>query len=197
MTQTQLNPLVDDFLKSETKWKTEFEALRSLILDCDLTEELKWGQPTYTLNGKNVVLIHGFKEYCAILFIKGALLEDPKGILIQQTEKVQAGRQVRFKDIQSILALSGDLKAYIRAAIENEKAGKEIAFKKAEEFAVAEELQALFYAQPQFKAAFEKLTPGRQKAYLLFFGDPKQAKTRQARIDKYFDKIMDGKGLYD
>jgi len=197
MTQKRHNPLVDEFLKRETKWKSEFEHLREIILDCDLTEELKWGQPTYTLNGKNVVLIHGFKEYCAILFIKGALLDDPKGILIQQTEKVQAARQVRFKDVQSVDALANELKTYINAAIENELDGKEIEFKKAEEFAVCEELQALFYSQPQFKEAFGKLTPGRQKAYLLFFGDPKQAKTRQARIDKCFDKIIDGKGLND
>lgn len=197
MTNLNHNPLIDDFLNREPKWKTEFERLRAIILDCELTEELKWGQPTYTLNGKNVVLIHGFKDYCAILFIKGSLLEDPKGILIQQTEKVQAGRQIRFKDVQSIDALTDDLKAYVKAAIEIEKSGKEVPMKKTDEFPMPEELMEKFRERPELKEAFEKLTPGRQRAYLLYFSDPKQPKTRLARIDKYVDPIMDGKGLYD
>ena len=197
MTQTKLNPKVDDFLNRETKWKTEFEHFRKIILDCDLTEELKWGQPTYTLNDKNVVLIHGFKEYCAILFVKGALLQDPRGILIQQTENVQAARQIRFKDVQTIDELEPVLKDYIKAAIENEKAGKEIEFKKATEYPIPEELTLKFYDRPELKTAFEALTPGRQRGYLLFFSAPKQASTRVSRIEKYTDKIMEGKGLDD
>jgi len=195
---TVFNPNVDAFLAQETRWKTEFEHLRALIMTSpDLTEEIKWGQPTYTLNGKNVVLMHGFKEYCAILFIKGALLPDPKGILIQQTEKVQAARQVRFRNVDEVDRLENDLKTYLQRAIDNEKAGKEIEFKPVAEFPVCEELQARFSERPELKMAFESLTPGRQRAYLLFFSDPKQSKTREARIDKYIDQIMDGKGLYD
>jgi len=197
MTLTNLNPKIDAFLSRETQWKTEFEHLRTIILDCDLTEELKWGQPTYTLNGKNVVLIHGFKEYCAILFVKGALLQDPDGILIQQTENVQAARQVRFKDVKTIDELEPVLKDYIKAAIDNEKAGKEIEFKKATEYPVPEELTLKFYDRPELKTAFEALTPGRQRGYLLFFNSPKQSVTRISRIEKYVDKIMEGKGLDD
>jgi len=197
MIQTKLNPKVDGFLNRETKWKSEFEHLRTIILDCDLTEELKWGQPTYSLNGRNVVLIHGFKEYCAILFVKGALLQDPAGILIQQTENVQAARQVRFKDVQTIDELEPVLKDYIKAAIENEKACKEIEFKKATEYPVPEELTVKFYDRPEFKSAFEALTPGRQRGYLLFFAAPKQTATRVSRIEKYVEKIMEGKGLDD
>lgn len=197
MSLTQLNPKVDAFLASETKWKEAFTELRSLITEFDLVEELKWGQPTYTINGKNVLLIHGFKEYCAILFIKGALMKDPQGILIQQTENVQAGRQVRFKSLDQVLQLRESLKSYIQEAIDNEASGKEIEFKKPAEFIIAQELKAKFDAEPRFKAAFDALTPGRQRAYLLFFAAPKQATTRQARIEKYTDLIMDGKGLYD
>lgn len=197
MTQNNLNPKVDSFLSRETRWKTEFEHLRKIILDCDLTEELKWGQPTYTLNGKNVVLIHGFKEYCAILFVKGALLQDPAGLLIQQTENVQAARQVRFKDVKTIDELEPVLKDYIKAAIDNEKAGKEIELKKATECPVPEELTLKFYDRPELKTAFEALTPGRQRGYLLFFNAPKQSATRVSRIEKYVEKIMEGKGLDD
>lgn len=197
MTLTQPNPKVDAFLERETRWKEEFTLLRSIISDFDLTEELKWGQPTYTLNGKNIVLMHGFKDYCAILFVKGALLEDPKGILIRQTENVQAGRQVRFKDLETIVSLKNDLKDYIQAAIDNEKAGKEIEFKKVQEFPMPEELTERFYDRPDLKTAFYALTPGRQRAYLLYFAQAKQATTRVARIEKYTDKILEGKGLDD
>lgn len=197
MSQTQLNPKVDAFLASETKWKDVFTELRFLITEFDLDEELKWGQPTYTLNGKNVLLVHGFKEYCAILFIKGALMNDPQGILIQQTENVQAGRQVRFKSLDQVLQLKESLKSYIQEAIDNEATGKEVEFKKPTEFVSAQELKAKFDAEPRFKAAFDALTPGRQRAYLLFFAAPKQASTRLSRIEKYTDLIMDGKGLND
>lgn len=197
MSQTSLNPKVDAFLVSETKWKAAFTELRSIITEFDLVEELKWGQPTYTLHGKNVLLMHGFKEYCAILFIKGALLSDPQGILIQQTDNVQAGRQVRFKTLDQVFQLRESLKGYIQEAIDNEASGKEIEFKKPTEFVIAEELKAKFDAEPRFKAAFEALTPGRQRAYLLFFAAPKQAATRLSRIEKYTDLIMDGKGLND
>lgn len=197
MKLTQTNPKVDDFLLHETKWKEEFTALRALILESELTEELKWGQPTYSLKGKNVLLIHGFKEYCAILFVKGALMQDSQGILIQQTKKVQAARQIRFKNLQQILDRRDVLKAYIQDAIDNEVAGKEVEMKKTTEFPMPEELQIRLYNKPELKVAFETLTPGRQRAYLLYFSDPKQVKTREARIDKYIDQIMDGKGLYD
>ncbi len=197
MSQTQLNPKVDAFLVSETKWKDVFTQLRSLITEFDLIEELKWGQPTYTLHGKNVVLMHGFKEYCALLFIKGALMSDPLGILIQQTDNVQAARQIRFKTLDQVVQLRESLKGYLQEAIDNEASGKEIEFKKPAEFPVAEELKAKFEAEPRFKAAFEALTPGRQRAYLLFFAAPKQASTRLSRIEKYTDMIMDGKGLND
>lgn len=189
------NPKVDWFFNQASQWQEEFALLRSICLDSGLTEELKWGCPCYTLNKKNVVLIHGFKEYCALLFHKGALLKDPKHILIQQTENVQSARQVRFTSAKEITKLQPSLSIYIKAAIEAEKAGLKVTLKKINDYAVPEEFQQKMDALPALKTAFEALTPGRQRAYLFHFAQAKQAKTREARIEKYIPKIFDGKGL--
>lgn len=192
-----MNPEVDWFFEKDTQWKTEFNKLRSIVLSTGLNEEVKWGHPCYTLNGANVVLIHGFKEYCAYLFHKGVLLKDPEGILIQQTENVQAARQIRFKDLNDINSQEDTLKAYIYEAIEVEKAGLEVRMKKTSEFNMPEEFQSVLEENPNIKKAFESLTPGRQRGYLLYFSQAKQAKTREARIEKYIPAILEGKGLND
>ena len=192
-----MNPKVDAYIGKLEKWREETEKLRAILLECPVTEELKWGVPCYTVDDKNVVLIHGFKEYCAILFVKGALLKDPKGILIQQTENVQSARQVRFTSLQEIVKLQAVLKIYIRAAIEVEKAGLKVVHKSTEEFEVAEEFQNRLDKTPTLKKAFEALTPGRQRAYLLHFSSAKQSKTRESRIEKCLPMILDGKGLND
>jgi len=197
MAKSELNPKVDEFLSKAKKWKEEFEKLRNIVLDCDLTEEFKWMHPCYTFEQKNIVLIHGFKEYCALLFHKGALLKDSHGILIQQTENVQAGRQIRFTNVQEIVEMEAILKAYIHEAIEVEKAGMEVDFKKTTEYTIPEELQNKFDEIPALKTAFEALTPGRQRAYLLHFSGPKQSKTRESRIEKSMQQILNGKGLND
>jgi uncharacterized protein YdeI (YjbR/CyaY-like superfamily) len=197
MTNTTVNPKVDEFLNKSQKWKNEFIKLRSIVRDCELTEDFKWMHPCYTFENKNIVLIHGFKEYCALLFHKGALLQDAHGLLIQQTENVQAGRQIRFTNLQEIIAIEPILKAYIHEAIEIEKAGLQIDFKKTTEFIIPEELKSKFDEIPALKAAFEALTPGRQRAYVLYFSQPKQSKTRESRIAKYTQQILDGKGLND
>jgi uncharacterized protein YdeI (YjbR/CyaY-like superfamily) len=192
-----MNPKVDWFFNKATTWQKEFEQLRKIILDCDLNEELKWGQPCYTFEKKNIVLIHGFKDYCAVLFMKGALLKDPKGILIQQTENVQAARQIRFTDVRQIVKMKPVLKAYIYEAIEVEEAGLKVPLKKATEFAVPDEFQKKLDKSAALKKAFYGLTPGRQRGYLLHFSQAKQSKTREARVEKYMHKILDGKGLED
>ena len=192
-----MDPRVDAFISRVDQWQEEYKQLRKIILGCPLTEELKWGVPTYTFEGKNVLLMHGFKEYCAILFVKGALLNDPKSILITQTENVQAARQVRFASVQEIVALETDLKAYITEAIEVQKAGLKVAYKKTTEFNVPEEFINKLEQVPGLQEAFEALTPGRQRGYLLFFSAPKQSKTREARIEKYLPQILNGKGLND
>ena len=192
-----MNVKVDDFLGREKKWPEEFKKLREIILDCHLTEELKWGQPCYTLEGKNIVLMHGFKEYCALLFMKGSLLKDPKGILIQQTENVQAARQIRFTGVQEIVKLEKTLKAYIQEAIEVEKSGLKVELKKTADYAMPIEFKDELDRQPALKAAFEALTPGRQRGYLYFFSQPKQAATRESRIEKCIPKILEGLGLDD
>lgn len=197
MTNTTLNPKVDAFISRAGKWQKEFETLRRIILDCGLTEELKWGVPCYTAQKNNIVLIHGFKEYCAILFIKGALLKDASGILIQQTENVQAGRQVRFTNVQQIVEIEPILKAYIYEAIEGEKDDLKVTYKKTAEFSMPDEFQNKLDEDPALRTAFEALTPGRQRAYLLYFSAPKQSKTRESRIEKYRQQILDGKGLND
>jgi uncharacterized protein YdeI (YjbR/CyaY-like superfamily) len=197
MENSKTNPKVDEFLLNAPKWREEFERLRRIMLDFPVTEELKWGVPCYTFQEKNIALIHGFKEYCAILFVKGALLRDAQGLLIQQTENVQAGRQMRFTGVQEIAQREAILKDYISEAIEVEKAGLEVPFKKSTEFAIPEEFQKKLEENPALKTAFEALTPGRQRAYILHFSAPKQAKTREARVEKSLQQILDGKGLDD
>jgi uncharacterized protein YdeI (YjbR/CyaY-like superfamily) len=191
------NPKVDFYFSNAKQWQQEYEKLRTILLDCPLTEELKWGVPCYTFEKSNIVLIHGFKEYCAILFVKGALLKDDRGILITQTENVQSARQIRFTQVGEIVEMEAILKAYIAEAIEVEKAGLKVEFKKATEYSVAEEFQHKLDELPALKTAFEALTPGRQRAYLLYFSDPKQAKTREARVEKCMPQILNGKGLND
>ncbi len=193
----RMNPQVDGFLSKARKWKEAFEKLRKIVLDCQLTEELKWGNPCYTFQKKNVVLIHGFKEYCALLFFKGALLHDANGILIKQTENVQAGRQVRFTSVREIVDMEPILKAYICQAIDVEKAGLTVNLKKTAEFPIPAEFQQKLDGAPALNAAFEALTPGRQRAYILYFSAPKQSKTRQSRVEKCVQQIFDGKGLND
>ncbi|MEK5174383.1 YdeI family protein [Heyndrickxia sp. FSL W8-0496] len=197
MTNSQVNPKVEEFFSKSKKWKEEYVKLREIVLDCGLTEEYKWMHPCYTYETKNIVLIHGFKEYCALLFHKGALLQDTNGILIQQTENVQAARQIRFTNVQEIIELETILKSYINEAIQVEKAGLEVNFKKNTEMKIPGELQNKFNEIPELKTAFEALTPGRQRAYTLFFSSPKQSKTRESRIEKYQQHILNGKGLND
>ena len=192
-----MNPEVEWFFEKDTQWQEEYLMLRKIILDCGLKEELKWGVPCYTLSGKNVVLMHGFKEYCALLFHKGALLKDTDSILVQQTENVQAARQIRFTGTEEIEELEAVLKAYIFEAMEVEKAGLKVELKKTRDFDSPEELQQVLEENPEFKTAFESLTPGRQRGYILYFAAPKQSKTRVSRIEKYWDQILKGKGLND
>jgi uncharacterized protein YdeI (YjbR/CyaY-like superfamily) len=192
-----MNPKVDGYLRKAKKWQEEFKKLRMIILDCGLTEELKWGQPCYTFEKSNIVLIHGFKEYCALLFFKGALLNDPNGILIQQTENVQAARQIRFTNVREIVKMEPILKAYIYEAIEVEKAGLKVNYKKTADFKIPEEFQKKLDEIPALKTAFDALTPGRQRAYIFYFSAPKQSKTRESRVEKCMQQILNGKGLND
>jgi uncharacterized protein YdeI (YjbR/CyaY-like superfamily) len=192
-----MNPKVDEYLRKAKKWQEEFEKLRMIVLDCGLAEELKWGCPCYTFEKSNIVLIHGFKEYCALLFFKGALLKDAKGILIQQTENVQAGRQIRFTNVREIVKMKTVLKAYINEAIEVEKAGLKVKFKETSEFKIPEEFQNKLDETPALKKAFAALTPGRQRGYIFYFSQPKQSKTRESRIEKCMPQILNGKGLND
>ena len=192
-----MNPKVDFYFSKAKKWQEEFEKLRMIILDCQLTEELKWGCPCYTFQKSNIVLIHGFKEYCALLFFKGALLNDANGILIQQTENVQAARQIRFTNVREIVKMKTILKAYIYEAIEVEKAGLKVNFKKTIEFIIPEEFQKNLDKNPVLKTAFDALTPGRQRGYLFYFSQPKQSKTRESRVKKCMQQILNGKGLND
>lgn len=197
MTKSEKNPKVDAYLSTLKRWQDECYKLRTIVLDCPLTEEVKWGVPCYTFQKRNVVVIHEFKEYCALLFFKGALLKDPNGILIRQTENVQAARQIRFTGVHQITKMETVLKAYISEAIEIEKSGLKVDFKKPREFAIPEEFRCKLDDTPDLKAAFDALTPGRQRAYILYFTAPKQAKTREARVEKSLQKILDGKGLDD
>jgi uncharacterized protein YdeI (YjbR/CyaY-like superfamily) len=194
---TEANPKVDAWMARETRWPAECKALRAIAQASGLTEDFKWGQPCYTLDGRNIVLIHGFKDYCALLFFKGALMKDTKGLLIQQTDNVQSARQIRFTGLAQIEAMRDDLKAYIEAAIAVETSGAKIARKTTEQFPMPEELAARLDADFALKTAFHALTPGRQRGYLLHFASAKQAKTREARIDKCAPKILAGKGLDD
>ncbi len=193
----RLNPKVDAYIRKANQWQAEFENLRTIVLNCGLTEELKWGHPCYTFQKKNIVLMHGFNEYCAYLFFKGALLKDNEGILIRQTENVQSARQVRFTNVREIVELEATLKAYIVEAIELEKAGIKVEYKETSEFNIPEEFQKKLDEFPALKTAFEALTPGRQRAYILYFSGAKQAKTRESRIEKHMQKILKGKGLND
>jgi uncharacterized protein YdeI (YjbR/CyaY-like superfamily) len=192
-----MNPKVDWYFDKNETWQKEIERMRSIVLDCGLNEELKWGCPCYQYNETNVVLIHVFKEYCAFLFFKGALLNDPKGILVQQTENVQAARQMRFTNLKEIVKLEATIKAYIYEAIEVEKAGLTVKLKKTSEFNMPEEFQKRLNKNKALKTAFESLTPGRQRAYLLHFSSAKQAKTRESRIEKYIPQILEGRGIDD
>jgi len=197
MIKSGTNPRVDFFFTKAKKWREEFEQLRKIIQDCQLTEELKWGQACYTFEKKNIVLIHGFKEYCALLFFKGALLKDAKGILVQQTENVQATRQIRFTHVREIVKMKPILKAYIYEAVKVEESGLKVNFKKTAEFKIPEEFQNKLDKIPGLKTAFKALTPGRQRAYILHFSQPKQSKTRESRVEKCMRQILDGKGLND
>ena len=197
MTNSKMNPKVDEFLTKAKKWKEEYETLRKIVLDCELTEDFKWMNPCYTFEKKNIVLMHGFKEYCALLFPKGSLLQDSHGILIQQTENVQGARQIRFTNVQEIVEKETVLKAYIYEAIEVEKAGLKVKAKKPEELIIPEELQHEFDEIPALKDAFTTLTPGRQRAYILYFSAAKQSKTRASRVEKCIPNILNGKGLND
>jgi uncharacterized protein YdeI (YjbR/CyaY-like superfamily) len=192
-----MNPKADWFFAKDTKWQKEYEKLRKIVLDCGLTEELKWGCPCYTFDGSNIVLIHGFKEYCAYLFFKGALLNDPEGILIQQTKNVQSARQIRFNNVREIAKMEKILKAYIYEAIEVERAGLKVKLKKTEDFTIPEEFQKRLDKRTALKKAFNALTPGRQRQYLFYFSQPKQSKTRESRIEKSIPQILEGRGLND
>jgi uncharacterized protein YdeI (YjbR/CyaY-like superfamily) len=192
-----MNPKVDFFFNKAGKWQKEYEKLRKIILSCGLDEKLKWGVPCYTFQDSNIVLIHGFKDYCAILFPKGVLLQDPEGILIQQTKNVQSARQVRFTDVREITRLEPALKAYVYQAIEVEKAGVKVRKKTTADFEMPEELQTRLAKNRALKKAFEALTPGRQRSYIYYFSQPKLPKTREARVEKYIKQILSGKGLED
>lgn len=192
-----MNPTVDWFFTKKTKWQNEYSELRILALGSGLTEELKWGCPCYTNNKNNIVLIHGFKDYCALLFMQGALLKDPKHILVQQTENVQSARQIRFKSVEDIIKNKAILKAYIKEAIAIDKAGLKMELKKTIEYQIPKEFQTVLDDMPELKKAFRALTPGRQRGYLLYFSSAKQSKTREARIEKYIEQILKGKGLDD
>ena len=192
-----MNPKVDFYFDKAIKWQKEIEKLRMIVLDCGLNEELKWGCPCYTFQNSNIVLIHVFKEYCAFLFFKGALLNDTNGMLIQQTENVQGARQIRFTNVREIVETKAILKAYIYEAIEVEKAGLKVKLKKSSEFSIPEEFQKKLDKKPALKTAFNALTPGRQRGYLLYFAAPKQSKTRESRVEKCIQQILDGKGLTD
>jgi uncharacterized protein YdeI (YjbR/CyaY-like superfamily) len=192
-----MNPKVDWYFSKAEKWQKEIKKLRTIILDCDLVEELKWGTPCYTFEKKNIVLIHTFKEYCAVLFFKGALLKDKKGILIQQTANVQSARQMRFTSFAEVTKLEKTLKAYVYEAVEVEEAGLKVEMKKTSDFAIPEEFQKRLNKSAALKKAFYALTPGRQRGYLFYFSQAKQSKTRETRVEKYIPKILEGKGLDD
>lgn len=194
---SEMNPKVDFYFKKAKKWQKELDLLRTIVLDSGLKEELKWGVPCYTLEGNNIVLIHTFKEYCALLFHKGVLLKDPKGILIQQTENVQSARQIRFTDLREIIALKSALKTYIKDAIKVEKSGVKVPMKETKEFKMPEEFKTRLDKNASLKKAFESLTPGRQRGYLLYFSSAKQSATRESRIEKYIPQILKGKGVDD
>lgn len=192
-----MNPKVDDFIKNVKNWQDEFEKLRAIILDCQLQEELKWRQPCYTFQGENIAILGGFKEYCSLMFFKGLLLKDTDKLLVAPGANTQSGRQIRFANIQEIIENEAIIKAYLFEAIEVEKSGLKVELKKASEYQVPDELQIELDKNSKLKSAFEALTPGRQKGYLLYFSGAKQSKTRQSRIENYKQRILDGKGFHD
>ncbi|HJT35947.1 MAG TPA: YdeI/OmpD-associated family protein [Pirellulales bacterium] len=192
-----MNPKVDAYLRKAKKWQREFEQLRRISLGCQLTEELKWGLPCYTLQNKNIVIIQGFKEYCALLFFKGALLKDPKGILVTPGEHTQAGRQIRFTNVREIVKMERVLSAYIHEAVDVEKAGLKVRLRKTADLDMPEEFEAKLAKSPDLRTAFSALTPGRQRAYLFYFAQAKQPKTRESRIEKCRARILKGQGLHD
>jgi uncharacterized protein YdeI (YjbR/CyaY-like superfamily) len=192
-----LNPKVDEYLGKAKKWREEMDKLREIILDDQLTEELKWGKPCYTFQKSNIVIIQGFKEYCAIMFFKGALLKDDNGVLIKPGKSTQAGRQIRFTNAQEIIEMESIIKSYIHEAIEVEKAGLKVHFKNTSDFKIPEEFQNALDEMPDLKTAFDALTPGRQRAYLHYFSSAKQSKTRKSRVERYIQHILHGKGLND
>ena len=192
-----MNPKVDVYFKTAKHWREESEALRTILLGCPLAEELKWGKPCYTHAGANVVLIHGFKDYCALLFLKGALLKDPEKILVQQTENTQSARQIRFRSVPEIAAMRATLTKYVQEAIAVETSGTKVPFKQTHTFNVPEEFQARLNNTPGLKAAFAALTPGRQRGYILYFSSAKQSSTRTSRVEKHIPQILAGKGLDD
>jgi len=192
-----MNPKIDWFFNKESKWQDAYLLLRAIALECELTEELKWGLPCYSLNKANIVIIQGFKEYCALMFFKGVLLKDPKKILIQMTENVQAARQLRFNDVQQITEQEKILKTYIKEAIEIEKSGLKVKLKKTSDYKMPDEFKNLLDKNSVLKKSFEALTPGRQRGYLFYFAQAKQSNTRKNRIEKYIPKILEGKGLND
>jgi len=192
-----VNPKTDFFFNNPSQWQEEYKKLRQIIFSTGLTEELKWGCPCYVLDDKNVVLIHGFKEYCAVLFMKGALIQDRFNMMIQQTENVQAARQMRFGNLQDILDKEDIIRAYVLEAIELEKSGAKVTLKKTSEYKMPEEFKQKLDENPALKAAFEALTPGRQRGYLYYYSQPKTSKTRLARIKTTMQQILDGKGLED
>lgn len=191
------NPSVDGYIRKNKQWHDELTQLREIALDCGLTEEVKWMHPCYTFEGGNIVLIQEFKAYCAFMFPKGALLKDPGDILVAMTANTQAARQIRFTHVDEIVEMEPMLKAYIQEAVEVEKAGLEVTFKETSEFPMPDEFQQKLDENPALKAAFEALTPGRQRGYLLYFSSAKQSKTRAARVEKYTPHILDGKGMND
>lgn len=197
MTNSRMNPKVDEFIHKEKKWQEEIEKLRMINLDCDLTEELKWRLPCYTFQGRNIAIIQNFKDYCALMFFKGALLKDPNGVLVKPGENSQAQRQIRFTKVGEIVEMESILKDYIQEAIKVEQEGLEVKLKKTTDFTIPEELQTKFDEVSGLKTAFEALTPGRQRAYILHFSGAKQSKTRESRVEKYIEQILNGKGLND
>jgi uncharacterized protein YdeI (YjbR/CyaY-like superfamily) len=192
-----MNPKVDWYFNKASKWQEVFFALREIILECNLVEALKWGLPCYTHNGKNILIIQDFKEYCAIMFFQGALLKDTKKILVQLTENVQSARQIRFTTLKEVLKNKSNIKTYIKEAVENEKAGKKVELKKLSDYPIPEEFKKTLNEMPELKKSFQSLTPGRQKGYIFYFSSAKQSKTREARIEKYIQHILDGKGIDD
>jgi len=197
MTKPKLNPKVDAHLQKTKKWREELEELRKIVLDCGLTEAFKWGKPCYTFQEKNIIILYGLKESCALGILKGALLKDPKRILIKPGPNTQSGRWIKFTSVRDIVALKPTLKAYLQEAIAAEKAGLEVVYKKTEDYVIPEELQKKLAEEPALKTAWQALTAGRQRGYLIHFSAPKQAKTREARIEKYRPLILQGKGMND